>query len=211
YLKDKYPEKKLWEVYVKNEKMAKFLKVDKMPIQRMQELEWLVQARSNLEQPLNLSATEYTELNYGVMLYNKAPNAFNYLRAYLGDSVFDSAMQEYYNQWKFKHPQPEDLREFIETQTDKDLTWFFTDLLGTTKRMDYKMARIQNQQLLIQNKGELVSPLHIAGISGDTTFFEKWVKGFEGQKWIDLPPGDYSEIIIDPGHVTPEIFRLNNN
>ncbi len=57
----------------------------------------------------------------------------------------------------------------------------------------------------------MVSPLHIAGISSDSILFEKWVDGFEGQKWIDLTPGDYSEIIIDPGHVTPEIFRINNN
>ena len=211
YLSDKYPEKKLWEVYVKNIKLAKHIKIDKMPIRRMHELEWLIQARNNLEQPINLPATEYTELNYGLMLYNKAPNAFNYLRAYFGDSTFDAAIQEYFRQWKFRHPQPEDLREIIETQSGRDLTWFFTDLLGTTKRMDYKMVRIRNRQILIQNKGELISPLHIAGISGDSILFEKWVDGFEGEQWIDLPSGDYSEVIIDPGYVTPEIYRINNN
>ncbi len=211
YLNEKYPGKKLWEVYVKNKKLAKFIHVDKMPIQRMQELEWLVQARKNLEQPINLPATEYTELNYVLMIYNKAAIAFNYLRTYLGDSVFDAAMQEYFRQWKFKHPQPEDLREILETQSGKDLSWFFTDLLGTTKRLDYKMVRIENQQVLIKNKGELVSPLFISGMTGDSIFFKKWVEGFEGQKWIDLPSGDYSEIKIDPGHVMPEIFRINNN
>ncbi len=211
YLNDKYPDKKLWEVYIKNRKLAKFIQIDKMPIRRMHELEWLIQARNNLEQPINLPATEYTELNYGLMLYNKAPNAFNYLRTYLGDAEFDVAMQEYFRQWKFRHPQPENLREIIETQSGKDLTWFFTDLLGSTKRLDYKMVRIQNQKILIQNKGELVSPLLIAGMTGDSILFEKWIEGFEGQQWIDLPFGDYAEIVIDPGHVTPEIFRINNN
>ena len=211
YMRDKYPEKRLWEVYVKCEKWANFMKIKNMPIQRMQELEWLVQARNNLEQPMNLSATDYTELNYGVMLYNKAPIAFNYLRAYLSDSEFDAAIEEYFRLWKFKHPQPEDLREIIETQSGKDLTWFFDDLLGSTKRLDYKMVRLQNQQLLIENKGELVSPLIIAGISGDSILFEKWIDGFEGQQWIELPSGDYSEIKIDPKHVMPEIFRINNN
>ncbi|HTN68653.1 MAG TPA: M1 family metallopeptidase [Dysgonamonadaceae bacterium] len=211
YMDDKYPEKKLWEVYVKNEKLAKLTNIDKMPLRRMQEVEWLVQARNNLEQPMNLSATDYTEVNYGVMLYNKASNAFNYLKAYLGDTLFNAAMQEYYSQWKFKHPQPEDLRETIETQSGKDLTWFFDDLLGSTKRLDYKMVRLEDQQLLIENNGELVSPLIIAGISGDSILFEKWVDGFEGQQWIDLPSSDYSEIKIDPRHVMPEIDRINNN
>jgi hypothetical protein len=83
--------------------------------------------------------------------------------------------------------------------------------MGTVKRLDYKMVRVENKHLLVKNKGELVSPLVIAGTTGDSIFFEKWVEGFEGQKWIELPEGDYSEIKIDPGHETPEIFRRNNN
>jgi hypothetical protein len=177
----------------------------------MQELEWLVQARNNLEQPINLPATGYSDLNYGIILYNKAATAFNYLRASLGDSLFDAAMREYYQNWKFRHPHPNDLRTVFENVTDKDLTWFFDDLLGTTQRLDYKTVRLENQKLLVKNKGELVSPLFISGMTGDSIYFEKWVDGFEGQQWIELPEGDYSEIKIDPGHVMPEIFRMNNN
>ncbi|MDY0343608.1 MAG: M1 family metallopeptidase [Lentimicrobium sp.] len=44
YLGDKYPEKKLWEDYVKDRKLAKFIQIDKMSIRRMHELEWLIQA-----------------------------------------------------------------------------------------------------------------------------------------------------------------------
>jgi len=211
YMKEKYPLKKLWQVYFKDWKLARFLNIDQLPVERMQELEWLVQARSNLEQPMNLPATGYSDLNYGIMLYNKATIAFNYLRASIGDSLFDATMHEYYQIWKFRHPHPNDLHSVFENVTDKDLTWFFDDLMGTTQRMDYKMVRMENQKLLIKNKGELVSPLVIAGMTGDSIYFEKWVDGFEGEKWIELPEGDYSEIKIDPNHVMPEIFRKNNN
>ncbi len=211
YIKEKYPLKKFWQIYFKNWKMARFLNFDQLPVERMQELEWLVQARSNLEQPMNLPATGYSDLNYAIILYNKATLAFNYLRAYLGDSLFDVAMREYYNNWIFRHPQPDDLRTVFENLTNKDLSWFFDDLIGTTKRLDYKMVRVENKQLLVKNKGELVSPLIIAGIAGDSIFFEKWVDGFQGRKWIELPEGDYTEIKIDPGHVMPEIYRMNNN
>ena len=211
YMHEKYPQKKLWEVYVESERWASFMKIKEMPIQRMQELEWLDQARNNLEQPINLKTTDYTDINYTVMLYNKAPIAFNYLRAYLSDSLFDATIQEYFREWKFKHPSPQNLREVFESQSDKDLAWFFDDLLGTTKRLDYKMVRIKDQRLLIQNKGELVSPLHITGFNKDTVVFPKWIDGFEGRKWIDLPTDNYSEIKIDAEHVTPELFRTNNS
>jgi len=211
YMKEKYPLKKLWQIYFRNWKLARILTIDQLPVERMQELEWLVQARSNLEQPVNLPADEYSDSNYGIMLYNKAAIALNYLRAYLGDTLFDATMHEYYQIWKFRHPHPNDLRCVFENVTGNDLTWFFDDLIGTTQRLDYKMVRLENQKLLVKNNGELVSPLVIAGMTGDSIFFEKWVQGFEGEKWIEIPDGEYSEIKIDPGHVMPELFRRNNN
>ena len=211
YMHERYPQKKLWETNVRNLKLAKFFHIDQMPVKLMRELEWLSQARDNLEQSINLHADDYNTLNYSLMIYNKAGTGFNYLRAYLGDSIYDSTMHEYFRQWKFKHPQPNDLQRIFESSTSKDVSWFFGDFIGTTKRMDYKVVRIENQKLLIENKGELVSPLVISGLIGDSIVFEKWDDGFEGQQWIELPPGTYSEFKIDPRHVTPEIFRLNNN
>jgi hypothetical protein len=211
YLNEKYPEKKLWEISLKSRKLAKFFHIDEMPVQRIQELEWLVPARSNLEQPANLAATDYSYDNYSSIIYNKAAQGFNYLRAYLGDSLFDSIMHDYYGKWKNKHPQPEDLREVFESDTNKDLSWFFDDFLGTTKRLDYKIVRFENQKLLIKNKGELKAPLVITETTGDSVCSEFWEDGFEGKKWINVPWSDNSEIIIDPEHKMPELFRLNNN
>lgn len=219
YLDERFPHKKLWEVFIRNIKLAKFFHIDKMPVKLMGELGWLSQARENLEQPIDLQASDFTSLNYSLIVYYKAGMGFNYLRAYLGDSLYDGAMHEYYRQWKFKHPQPEDLRKLFESFTGKDLSWFFNDFIQTTKRMDYKVARLKDQQLLVKNRGELASPIVISGMIGDSVRFSKWVDGFHGKKWVELPKADLKgfknlsglEIKIDPGHVTPELYRLNNN
>ncbi|MHB9055954.1 MAG: M1 family metallopeptidase [Paludibacteraceae bacterium] len=207
----KYPEKKLWEVLLKKEKQAKFLHADKMPLEELQELEWLIPARNNTEQPLDMTSTDYNRTNYGQMVYNKTAMGFSYLRAYLGDTVFDAVMHDFYRKWKFRHPQPDDLRFVFENQTSKNLSWFFDDFIGTTKRLDYQLIKIDKQQLLIKNKGEMASPLVIAGLSGDRIIFEKWIDGFSGSRWIEIPQGNYTEIKIDPNHLMPELFRLNNN
>ena len=211
YMNVRYPNKMLWEVYVKNIKLAKFFHIDKMDVKQMRELEWLSQARDNQEQPINLPASDFNTLNYSLMIYNKAGMGFNFLRAYLGDSLYDSTMHEYYRKWKFMHPQPGDLARLFERQTGKELSWFFNDLIGTTKRLDYKLVSWKNKQLLVKNNGKLSSPLEISGMIGDSICFDKWIDGFEGQKLIDLPEGNYTEIKIDRRHITPELFRLNNN
>ena len=207
----KYPDKKLWEVYIKNRKLAKFFHIENMPVQRMEELAWLIQARENTEQAIDLAATDFTFQNYSFIVYNKAAIGFNYLRAYLGDSLFDSRIHNYYRTWKFRHPQPEDLQNIFEYQNNKDLSWFFTEFIGTTKRLDYKVVRYESQKLLVKNSGELASPFVITGMDGDSICFDMWSDGFEGQRWIQIPSGKYSEIKIDYRHIMPEINRLNNN
>ena len=211
YLNEKYPGKKFWEIGFKNRKLAKFFHIENMPAQRIQELSWIIPARKNLEQPVNLPATDYSYVNYASIIYNKAAQGFNYLRAYLGDSTFDSAMHDYYAKWKNKHPLPQDLRAVFETNSNKDLSWFFDDFLGTTKRLDYKIVRYDDQKLLIKNKGELKAPVVIAGMNGDSICPEIWEDGFEGKKWVNVPECNNTEIKIDPGHKMPELYRLNNN
>jgi len=211
YMDERYPGKKLWEIDLKNRKLAKFFRIEEMPVQRIQEYDWLIPGRSNLEQPGNLAAPDYTYANYGNIVYSKVALGFNYLRAYLGDSIFDSSIHDYYHTWKFRHPGPDDLRAIFESHSAKDLSWFFDDFLGTTKRLNYKMVRLDNQKLLIKNKGELKAPLLIAGMIGDSICSQKWEDGFEGKKWITTDLNNYSEIKIDPQHKMTELYRLNNN
>jgi|WetSurMetagenome_2_1015567.scaffolds.fasta_scaffold03859_4 hypothetical protein len=211
YMAERYPGKKLWELSFNNIKIAKLFHIENMPVQRVDELEWLVPDRRNLGQAVNLLATDYSYNNYGSILYSKAAQGFNYLREYLGDSLFDSTMRDYYNTWKYKHPDPADLRMIFESHTDKNLSWFFDDFLGTTKRLDYKMVRLKDQKLLIKNNGELKAPLLIAGMIGDSICSETWVDGFEGKKWINAPVNSFTSMKIDPGHKTTELYRLNNN
>ena len=211
YMEQRYPGKKLWEIKFKNIKLAKIFHIDKMPVQRIQELEWLVPARMNLEQPVNLDATKYTYNNYGGIVYYKAGLGLNYLRAYLGDSIFDPTIHDYYRKWNGKHPQPEDLRRVFESHTDKDLSWFFDDFLGTTKRIDYKLVKLADNKLLIKNNGEIKAPLLLSGMTGDSICSENWIDGFKGKKWINTEIKNYSEIRIDPEHKMTELFRLNNN
>jgi hypothetical protein len=124
YMNERYPNKKLWEFIFNNRRLAEFLKIDHIPIERISELDWQTRVRQNPGQPVDLSSTEYSTENYGHIVYQTAAMGFGYLRAYLADSLFDSAMKNYYNEWKFRHPGPEDLRSAFEAATGKDLSWF---------------------------------------------------------------------------------------
>lgn len=211
YMHKKYPDKKLWELYFKREEIAKFFHIDDFPVNQLQEYKWLSQARENREQPIKSSSTELTYNNYNLMLYYKAAKGFNHLRAYLGDSIFDEAVQSYFATWKHKHPYPEDLQNTFQKNTTKDINWFFDNLLTTTKQVDYKLKAYKNRRLKVSNKRELAVPIIISGFAEDSLIFEKCYPGFNGTRWLEVPEGSYSEFIIDRPHLMPELSRMNNN
>jgi hypothetical protein len=211
YMEKRFPHKKLWEIYFRKEKVADLLGADEIPVQRIEETEWLMRARTNSEQPVNLPAPDYSRVDYNTMVYNKGAHGFTWLRLYLSDQIFDSIMHDYYIKWKNKHPGPDDLRAQFENATGKDLSWFFDDFLSTTKRLDYKIVSYKNHNLLIKSKGEMMAPLLVTEMSGDSVLSENWIDGFNNKKLISFPSANHSEIKIDPEHRMPELFRLNNN
>ena len=49
----------------------------------------------------------------------------------LGKQLFDRSMRNYYREWKFKHPYPEDFKASIEKSAGRNLDSIF-NLLNTT-------------------------------------------------------------------------------
>lgn len=210
YMELFYPGKMLWEVYFRNKKMAKFFKVDELPVRLMSELQWLAAARDNLVQPADLPAYKYTDRNYTDIIYYKVPEGINFLRNYLGDIQFDSIVHVFNNKWAGKHPSPEDLRFAFESRSGKDLSWFFDDYLGTVKRADYAVKRLKGDSVLVKNKGELTTPLPLYEISGKKVSSIQWYDGFRGERWLHIMHGS-DETVINYNHILPEINHLNNN
>ena len=169
----------------------------------------------NIDQPPNLAANEYSSINYGCVVYSKVAVCFNYLEKYLGKKTFDKVMQEYFQTWKFKHPSPEDLRSIFEEQTNKDLSWFFDDLLTTSYPLDYKINQASYSDnnkfsVIVTNTGDIASPIVISALREGEVMQTAWYDGFFDKKKLTFPHGDYDEIIIDYYHDIPETNRKNN-
>jgi hypothetical protein len=77
------------------------------------------------DQPVETPSDEFTNINYGLISYYKAGQWLKLLEQQLGATMFDSCMHEFYRQWKFKHPYPEDLKRVLETVSGKNLDEYF--------------------------------------------------------------------------------------
>ncbi len=216
YLYTKYPGKK-WPDSFQAEGLKKFFDINDYPLKFQNELFYLFTARQHLDQPSELPSEDFTSVNYGTIAYAKTALLFDHLKSYLGDSIFDNVMQQYFSDWKFKHPQPEDLRALFETRTGKNLSWFFDDLIFTSQKLDYKISGVEKDNannihtIQLVNKTGIAAPLTISAIRKDTVAKTIWVEGFEGEKEIEIADDNYEQYRIDFARTTTEFNRKNNN
>ncbi|MBU0528826.1 M1 family metallopeptidase [bacterium] len=161
------------------------------------------------EQPIDITSAEVDPGNYGSLIYGKVAVYTYYLQHYLGEEMMDKIMQEYFDKWKFKHPQPLDIRQAFESNTDADLSWYFDGVLNDTKTVNYAIKK-KGDSFIVINKGELTAPVEIAyyNSKGDQVSSE-WVDGFTGSKTFASPEGAV-KAIADPSNLLPDLNKSNN-
>ena len=156
-----------------------------MEEKEFQHIAYQFNASRNYDQPLKMGSKDFTQMNYGAMVYCKTGIGFHYLKAFLGEELFDNCMNEYFNQWKFKHPNPNDIKIVFENVSKENLDWFFEDYIKTTKKTDYslkKVSKINDQEYLIKLKNVTGynSPIPVQMINDSNEIIsEKWINGFK--------------------------------
>jgi hypothetical protein len=201
--------------------LGKWLGIDVLTDKQYNELAYLISARSNTDQPLDLPSEKFSSFNYGTCVYYKTALSFYYLNAWMGDSLFDRCMKAYYEKWKFKHPSPSDVRIAFEETSGKNLSWFFDDLLKTTKKIDYKIVSCKElscddsftgecREITLKNTGGVAGPVPVSTIKGRKIISTEWIEGFTGTKKLKVPV-DIDMAVIDAHREIPEITRKNND
>jgi hypothetical protein len=180
--------------------------------QDMSDITYRLVASYGLDQPIELHSADYTNLNYGAIVYAKTGVVFMYLKNYLGDELFDQAMQKYYDKWHYKHPQPEDLKVILEEVTGKDLSWVFQDLIQTTKQIDYKIKSVkvsENSTLVkVKNVGQVNGPIRVDAMNFGKVRESKWLE--PGETEVTFDGTSFDGFVLDADRQVPEVNRNNN-
>ncbi len=188
------------------------------------ELGYRLNARRNLDQPIEQTSAAFTSINYGTTVYMKTALVMDHLMAYLGEETMDKCLHAYFDEWKFKHPQPADLRRVFERESGKNLGWLFEGLLETDQKYDVKAVSldrriweggVERMHLGHRAKGPWAVPFPITGYAGEDSLGTVWAwnNGFGHQgrtEYAGLPWDNVDRVRIDAGNRTLDIDRRNN-
>ncbi len=197
----------------------KFLGLAGMTNLKLKDLTYLLVARPHNDQPADIPSTQYTQLNYGAIVYAKVPMMMSHLAASIGMDNYDSTMHTLFNEWKFKHVYPEDMKYVFEHSSPMYFDWFFNQYLNTTDHLDFKLMNAKDTmhigssvyyKVKVKNAGEVKAPYSITALKVNQPVITKWYGGMMG-KWETLFPfGNYDELVIDYKNETPEFSQKNN-
>ena len=182
----------------------------------MSDFTYRIVAGMGEDQPIETPSPDFTNINYGAVMYMKTGLVFLYLKEYLGGELFDKCMQVYFETWKFRHPQPEDMKEVLERVSGRDLSWLFGDLIQTTKHVDYKLKRVtverdKNRTLAeVKNVGQVNGPVEVGFYENGKLMKTSWTT-LEYKEGLLFYDGIADEVRINPSGRIPELSRENNN
>jgi len=197
-------------------------------------------ASSGGEMPQSTNANRFFH-NYAYerSAYSKGAVFLGQLGYIMGTEKLFKTLQTYYSEWKFKHPQPNDLRRIAERISGLQLQWYLTDWTQTTNKIDYAIETVTREETTTQvqllRKELMPMPLEILVVLKDGTnelhyvpislmrgekenpYPIKWIvhpdwswSNLDYTLTIDHNKEDIETITIDPSNLMADIDKSNN-
>ena len=127
---------------------------------------YIALSKSDYNEPLTTHADHYaTNSAYSINAYSKGEVFMEQLGYIVGASVRDSILIKYFNTWKFKHPQLNDLIRISEKVSGIQLDWYKDFFVNTNKTIDYGIDSLWDEggkmKIRFRNNGTMPMPLDV--------------------------------------------------
>lgn len=198
-------------------------------------------AKSGREEPMTTHADHFeSNFAYSIAAYSKGNVFMEQLGYIVGAQVRDKILLEYYKQWRFKHPNVNDLMRIAEKESGMQLDWYREYFVNTTKTIDYGIDSLWEEggktKIRLKRIGKMPMPIDVlleykdgskqlAYVPMYLMFGAKPVEEpsiprnvYEPWKWthptyvfeIDRKITDLKVVTIDPSERMADIERKNN-
>ncbi|MDF4201421.1 M1 family metallopeptidase [Maribacter sp. SA7] len=198
-------------------------------------------ALSGKEQPQGTYADRYAlNFAYGISAYSKGSIFLSQLGYVIGQDKLMETIRKYYEEFKFKHPVPNDFKRVAEKVSGFELDWYLTDWTQTTNTIDYGIKDVSasenNTKVTLERIGLMPMPLDVLVVYNDgtkETFYAplRMMRGekenpYEGiertviEDWpwayptydfeINKPMSSIQAIVIDPSQLMADVNLENN-
>ncbi|MBT8316348.1 MAG: M1 family metallopeptidase [Lutibacter sp.] len=184
---------------------------------------------NGLDESLTTHADRFnTNRAFGTGSYTKGSMFLTQLNYIMGEENVKEMLKKYFNDFKFKHPTPNDAKRVAEKVSGLQLDWFLNEWIETTHTIDYAIAKVDNKSITLARIGQMPMPidLTITYVDGSTEDFNIPLRMMRGNKptsatilkdWTWAHPKytfstskEIKSVQIDPFEMMADIDKTNN-
>jgi hypothetical protein len=118
-------------------------------------------AMSGKEEALTTHSDHFvTNTAFSVGSYVKGATFLQQIKYIIGEANFDKGFKNYFETWKFRHPNANDVIRVFEKQSNLELDWFKEYFVNTTHKIDYA-AEVKGNVVTLERIGVMPMPLDV--------------------------------------------------
>ena len=119
--------------------------------------------KSGKEQPQTLHADKFAyNYAYSIAAYSKGAVFLAQLAYVIGEENLSKTIKKYFEDFKFKHPNPNDFKRTAEKISGLQLEWYMNYWTETTETIDYAVESIDKNNIVLTRKGEMPMPVDLS-------------------------------------------------
>ncbi len=117
---------------------------------------------SGLEEPQTMQSDRYnTNFAYSNSAYSKGQLFLTQLDYIIGQDNLDKTIKKYFEDFKFKHPTPNDIKRTAEKVSQLQLDWYLNYWTETITTIDYGIKSVNGKEIVLERIGEMPMPIDL--------------------------------------------------
>ena len=122
-------------------------------------------ASSGFEQAQTIHSDRYDyNFAYGASAYSKGSVFLSQLGYIIGKENLNKTLKRYYEEFKFKHPTPNDFKRVAEKVSDLELEWYLNEWTRTPHKIDYgiDISSLESERIVtLKRKARIPMPIEV--------------------------------------------------
>ncbi|WP_136480951.1 M1 family metallopeptidase [Cognatitamlana onchidii] len=177
-------------------------------------LAYMLMARSNRDQELSKPTDSLLKFNRNIANKYKAGVGLKYLDDFVNRDVVETGIESFVKDNKLKPTTTKQFESYLKSLTDKNIDWFFTDYLNTSKKIDFKIKNVSETEdsitLTIKNKRNNNMPVSLYSLKNDSIVSKIWIENIFEEKKVTIPRNNANKLVLNYENTIPE-FNLRDN
>ncbi len=142
---------------------------------------------SGKEQPQSTHGDRYDENRpYSIASYYKGSIFLSQLQYLIGKENTMKTLKRYFQEFKFKHPTPNDIKRTAERVSGANLDWYLTDWTETTNTIDYGIKEVKEVDLGYIGKNTVITLERIGRMPMPIDLLVEYTDGTKESFYIPL-------------------------